>query len=257
MFHQQKRQARALIALALTALALSACTPNTTGEAIFDPYEERNRKVHAFNKGVDRTFGGGKDNGGGVAKAIPRPVTQGLSNFSSNIDQPAAMMNHILQGDMESALRNFWRVAVNTTVGIGGLFDPASKIGLHDDRTDFGVTLAKWGVPEGAYVELPFIGPTTERDVGGRVLDTVLNPLQGVIDAEDQRTITGVKIAARAGDRARYSETVDSVLYDSADSYAQSRIIYLQNRRGEVGDTAASDVEADDVYDAYEDYYDN
>ncbi|WP_422077406.1 MlaA family lipoprotein [Vannielia sp.] len=246
------RRTGAALILALATL-VAGCTPNTSGEAIFDPYEKQNRKVHAFNKRVDSGMGGGK--GGGIGKAIPAPVTQGLSNISTNFSQPSYMMNHLLQGNMESAMRNFWRVAVNTTVGIGGIFDPATRIGLHDDATDFGVTLAKAGVPEGAYIELPILGPSTERDVAGKVLDTLLNPLQGVIAAEDQRKITVIRVLSRAGDRAKYSETVDSVLYDSADSYAQARIIYLQNRRGQTGDTEAAEAEADEVYDSYEDFY--
>ncbi|MGR3792918.1 MlaA family lipoprotein [Vannielia sp. SX4] len=253
MFHRANFRRSGTVLLLTLATLLAGCTPNTSGEAIFDPYEKQNRKVHAFNKGVDRTFGGGK--GGGIGKAVPVPVTQGLSNLSTNFSQPSYMMNHLLQGNMESAMRNFWRVVVNTTVGVGGLFDPATKIGLHDDATDFGLTLAKHGVPEGAYIELPILGPSTERDVAGKILDTVLNPLQGVIKAEDQRKIAGVKVLSRAGDRAKYSETVDSVLYDSADSYAQARIIYLQNRRGQAGDTASAEAEADEVYDSYEDFY--
>ncbi|WP_244867711.1 MlaA family lipoprotein [Vannielia litorea] len=253
MFHNVLSRSRgAALMLSLAAL-VAGCSANTSGEAIHDPYEAQNRKVHAFNKRVDSALGGGK--GGGVGKAIPKPVTQGLSNFSSNISQPSYMMNHLLQGNMESAMRNFWRAAVNTTVGIGGLFDPATKIGLYDDSTDFGVTLAKAGIQEGAYLELPILGPSTERDVAGKIFDVLLNPLQGVIKAEDQRKITVIKVMSRAGDRAKYSETVDSVLYDSADSYAQSRIIYLQNRRGQTGDTAAAEAEADEVYDSYEDFY--
>ncbi|SIO15877.1 MlaA family lipoprotein [Vannielia litorea] len=239
--------------LLVASVFLAGCTANTTGETVFDPYEAQNRKVHAFNKRVDRAMGGGK--GGGVGQAIPEPVTLGLSNLSTNFSQPSYMMNHLLQGNMEGAMRNFWRALVNTTVGIGGLFDPATRIGLHDDATDFGVTLAKLGIQEGAYVELPILGPSTERDVAGKVFDVLLNPLQGVIKAEDQRKITVIRVFSRAGDRAKYSETVDSVLYDSADSYAQSRIIYLQNRRGQTGDTAAAEAEADEVYDSYEDFY--
>jgi len=240
------------LVILLTGL-LAGCTANPGGETVFDPYEAQNRKVHAFNKSVDRTFGGGGD--GGVAKAIPKPVTEGLSNFTTNLDQPSNMMNHLLQGNMESALRNFWRVTVNTTVGIGGLFDPASKIGLYDDSTDFGITLAKWGVQEGAYIELPVLGPSTERDIAGKIVDAALNPLRGVTSAQDRRNITVIRVLSRAGDRARYSETVDSVLYDSADSYAQARIIYLQNRRGQTGDTAAAEAEAEDAYDFYDEFY--
>lgn len=256
MNHRFKSRVRSFAALLVLAGVVAGCTPNTTGEAIFDPYEQTNRKVHAFNKGVDRALGGGREGGGGgIAKAIPAPVSRGLRNFTTNLDQPASMVNHLLQGNMEGALRNFWRAAVNTTVGIGGIFDPASRIGLHDARSDFGTTLAKWGVPEGAYLELPILGPSTERHVAGRVLDVVLNPLQGVISAEDRRKITGLRVLSRASERAKYSETIDSVLYDSADSYAQSRLIYLQNRRGQVGDTAAAEAEADEVNDLYEELY--
>lgn len=253
MFHLALSRARGALSILVASTLIAGCSANTSGGPIHDPYEAQNRKVHAFNKRVDSALGGGK--GGGIGQAIPDPVTQGLSNLSSNFSQPSYMMNHLLQGNMEGAMRNFWRAAVNTTVGIGGLFDPATRIGLHDDATDFGITLAKAGIQEGAYIELPILGPSTERDVAGRILDTLLNPLQGVIKAEDQRKITVIRVLSRAGDRAKYSETVDSVLYDSADSYAQSRLIYLQNRRGQTGDTAAAEAEADEVYDSYEDFY--
>lgn len=239
MFQKQKRPRRAIAALALAGSLLGAgCTTNTTNEPIFDPYEAQNRKVHAFNKEIDRRFLSGGSSG--LSKAIPQPVTRGLGNFASNLDQPGLVVNGLLQGNMEHALQNFWRGLVNTTVGIGGLFDPASKIGLTKKSTDAGLTLAKWGVREGAYLELPLLGPSSERDAAGQVIDYALNPLRQMFPADDRRAFTAARVLSKAGDRAQYSGTVESILYDSADSYAQARLLYLQNRRYEAGQAGAA-----------------
>ena len=142
------------------------------------------------------------------------------------------------------------RFVFNTIFGIGGLGDPAGELGLYEDETDFGETLHVWGAAEGAYVELPVLGPSTERDAVGKVVDLFLNPLSYVLPKPEKYYATGVKVVSKVGDRGRYSDTIDSVLYDSADSYAQARTIYLQNRRFELGG------DDDDAYvDPYDDPY--
>ena len=119
------------------------------------------------------------------------------------------------------------------------------------DKTDFGETLHVWGVEEGPYVELPFVGPSTSRDTLGMIVDLMIDPVSIFLPEPERYVGIASKMVAKVGDRARYSETVDSILYDSADSYAQARLLYLQNRRfelGQVGDDSSFE-------DPYEDSY--
>jgi phospholipid-binding lipoprotein MlaA len=132
-------------------------------------------------------------------------------------------------------VRNTWRFAINTTVGLGGILDPASRIGLDERETDFGETLYVYGAPEGAYLELPVLGPSTERDALGKVVDFVINPTRFLLGSPEDDYLTAAGILSGFGSRYDYSNVLDDVLYRSADSYTQTRLIYLQNRRYELG----------------------
>jgi phospholipid-binding lipoprotein MlaA len=132
---------------------------------------------------------------------------------------------------------------VNATLGLGGILDVASDLGLAEDSSDFGETLHVWGLPEGAYLELPLFGPSTERDAVGDVVDLFTNPLDYVLPPRPRQAKTAVRIVAKVGERGEFSDTVDSILYDSADSYAQLRLIYLQNRRFDLGDASDSTID--------------
>lgn len=220
---------------------------------VHDPYEATNRQVHAFNRSFDRTvtrpvgraFGSGGD---------PSDLTLVVINLGDNLRAPQQAVNRLLQGELGLAARNVYRFAVNSTLGFGGLFDVAADFGVPPDDTDFGQTLYVWGVPEGAYVELPILGPSTERDTAGRVVDIFIDPLGQVLTRPERRASLAVRLAGRAAKRNRYGGAVDSVLHESADSYAQSRLIYLQNRRFELSGGQA--VPSDDTFtDPYEDLY--
>jgi phospholipid-binding lipoprotein MlaA len=114
--------------------------------------------------------------------------------------------------------------------------------------TDFGETLHVWGAREGAYVELPVLGPSTERDTWGMVVDVFTNPLTYVLESPENYYGTVASVSSGLSNRGRYAATIDSILYDSADSYAQARSLYLQNRRFELGGSGG---------DAYLDPYDD
>lgn len=221
---------------ALAFLGLAACSTPGPGQApdgIWDPNEEVNRKVHAFNKGLDQKVVGP------VARsydaAVPDSFQYSVTNLSDALGTPRTIVNQILQGDLPGAAGNTLRFAVNGVLGILWLADPATDLGLARNPSDFGETLYTWGLPEGAYVETPFAGPSTQRDRAGRIVDLFLNPLDSVIPTPERYYGTGVKVANGLGKRARFDDTVESILYESADSYAQSRLIYLQNRRFELG----------------------
>ena len=239
-----------LFALALVA-ACSVPGPGVAPDGPYDPNEAANRRVHAFNQNVDkRFFGGGRDRAPAQPNRFRDGVQDNVSNFSGNFATPGYVVNQVLQGDLGAATLNTFRFAVNSTLGFGGLMDIAGDLGVAEDETDFGETLHVWGAPEGAYQVLPIIGPSTERDTAGRVVDLFTNPLGYVLDPPEKYAGTVTKLISRAGKRRQYGATVDSVLHDSADSYAQTRIIYLQNRRFELGQAA---VEGN--VDPYEEFY--
>ncbi len=223
------------ICLLIALLPLAGCSVAPAGSGINDPYESTNRRVHAFNKAVDSAV---LRPAGEVAAAAPVFVTEPIVNFSDNVALPGMVLNNVLQGDVGGVVTNTMRFLLNSTVGVLGLFDPAGAIGIDEVSTDFGATLGVWGVPEGAYIELPLLGPSTERDAIGQVVDILLDPL-GEVGLQQQIDYGTI---AKAGEivieRGQFGDTLDSVLYDSADSYAQARLIYLQNRRFELGEEA-------------------
>jgi len=200
----------------------------------FDPYETRNRQIHEFNKSIDRSVAGPVSRG--VSGFIPDDIETAVGRFSSNLSLPRAVVNNILQGNMRAAMEDTYRFVVNTTVGLGGFFDPATELNMPAaSGADFGETLYVWGVREGAYIELPLLGPATERAAFGKLVDLVTDPLADAIDTPERYYTAAARAAAGLSQRGRYSDVIDSVLYESADSYAQSRSLYLQNRRFRLG----------------------
>lgn len=242
---------RGLVILAALA-TLSACAAPAPSAEVNDPLEGTNRNIHAFNKGLDRAALRPASQAYGTV--VPGPVRQGVSNFADNLSLPSAIINNALQGDLEAVGLNSGRFLVNSTFGVLGIFDPATGLGVTKEGSDFGETLHVWGVGEGAYVELPFLGPSTSRDAVGSVVDVVLNPVSQVLSTPEINYVRAGNAGDVLGSRFRFSDTVDSILYDSADSYAQSRLIYLQNRRFELGQEPAEtsiDIEGD----LYDDLY--
>lgn len=230
---------------------LSACATSqdvaTRNDGFNDPYETQNRKIHAFNKGLDKNLIRPVAKGYGV---VPVEARDTLNNFSDNLNEPAHVINNLLQGDLGGAGISIVRFVMNTTIGIGGLVDAAAEFGIEERDTDFGQTLAVWGVGEGAYIELPLIGPSTQRDTVGFVVDFFTNPLGLNNLDEPERYIPPTTLGlAGLNSREKFSDSIDTLLYDSADSYAQSRQVYLQNRRFEIGDDTRVDI------DPYEDPY--
>lgn len=244
---------RVLFVLGLALV--SACTSPQIETGLNDPWEASNRRAHAFNKSVDKAFL--RPGGNSVGRAIPDPLVTSVGNFADNLSSPGMVVNNLLQADAKGAFTNSVRFVVNTTIGVGGIFDIATMAGIYEVETDFGETLHVWGAAEGAYLELPLLGPSTERDTIGRVVDIFTNPLGYVLPKPEKYVGTAANVAKKLVDRGRYSQTVDSVLYDSADSYAQARSSYLQNRRYQLG--GGGDALADPYDDPYGagDPYDN
>jgi len=231
---------------------LAGCAGAPGPDGINDPYEATNRRIHEFNRGLDRALVGPAAKGYG--SIVPKPVTRVVGNLAGTLDLPGDIANDLLQLRIADAAQNTLRLGVNLTMGVGGIFDASTAIGLPGKPTDFGETLHVWGAGEGAYVELPFAGPSTVRDAVGTVVDIALNPVRLALPRREAMAAAGIKLFSRFGDRDRFSETVESILYDSADSYAQARLLYLQNRRFTLARGKASAAD-DDFIDPYEDPY--
>jgi phospholipid-binding lipoprotein MlaA len=145
----------------LLALLVAGCaTPMPRKD---DPYETFNRKMYSFNDFVDRAAI--RPAAVGYRKITNDTSRRLISNFFANIESPITIANDLLQANAKEALKATSRLAINSTIGVLGLFDPASELSIEASETDFGVTLAKWGVPEGPYLVLPLIGSTTGRDI--------------------------------------------------------------------------------------------
>jgi len=171
----------ALIVLLAVVVAACAATPMPRKD---DPYENFNRKVYAFNDFVDRAAI--RPVAVGYRKVTNNTTRRLVSNFFANVESPITIANDLLQANPKDAFTATSRLVINTTVGVLGLFDPASEMGIDAHETDFGVTLAKWGVPEGPYLVLPFFGSTSGRDAAAFPVDNfLLDPLSWYARSHD------------------------------------------------------------------------
>lgn len=243
---------RHLIPLAALLLITACAAPGPTDpQAINDPFEQGNRKVHAFNKALFASVTGDSQDEADESTADQGSAMDVVVNLGSNLSLPGKVLNQILQGRPVPAMRNTARFVVNSTLGLAGLHDPAGReFGLTEIDTDFGETLAVWGVAEGPYLELPLLGPSTSRRAAGRLVDLVISPWNYALPRDGAIAALGVQMVSKAGEKARFSGTMDSVLSESADSYAQARLIYLMYRRHEL--TQQGGTEDPYVIDPYE-----
>lgn len=235
--------------LILSVVAGCATTPPASGE-INDPNERGNRQVHQFNVAMDRHVFRPASNAYGVV--VHPQVRRSVTNFSHHTALPGSFINHLLQGDLASSGHDLFRFAINTTIGLVGFFDPAREFGLERRSTDFGETMFVWGVPEGPYHEVPFLGPYTTRHFTGVIVDQFLNPLAVLATPPESYAPLVAYVGEQGNDRYNFSETVDSILYLSVDSYAQARQAYLSNRRFELGQGGT-----DTYIDPYEELFDD
>lgn len=236
-------------AAVLVLAVMAACSPAPIATGISDPHEAANRRVHRSNLAFDQAFFGPASRSFG--EKAPDGVRNRISDFAHNIALPSLIVNNILQGNVEDAVHNSIRLVFNSTLGLGGLFDTATDIGLEERGTDFGETLHVWGVPEGDYVVMPFFGPSTQRDAVGTVVDLFTNPLSYTLPTPYNALPTVAPVVGKFGDRFTYGATFDDVFYSSADPYATARLFYLDNRRYTLGQGESTD----DLYDIYEQAY--
>ena len=212
--------------------ASSPATGGVSAPAAFDPWEKYNRRVHAFNMAVDR--GLAKPLARGYVAVVPRPVRAGVDNFFDNLGQPVTLVNSLLQGNPRGAANALGRFLLNSTVGIGGLFDVASKAKMPNRGEDFGQTLAVWGWQRSRYLELPFLGPRTVRDVVGLVGDSRLRPVQYIEDDATRASLQALQLVAL---RAKLLSIEGLMSQGAVDEYALFRDMWLQRRNYQINQT--------------------
>ena len=228
----------------LLALALTACAGNQTTTSEFaddnDPYESFNRKIFAVNLALDRSVLKP------VAKSylsVPQPVRTSVRNFRNNLISPVTLSNDTLQGSWSRAGVTMSRLLINSTIGVLGLFDPSTAMGLPRHTEDFGQTLAVYGVSEGAYMYVPLLGPGPPRDMAGLIVDTAFNPITYMGD----NRLEGAALSFAVGgvdSRANNLDVIDEIERSSVDFYASVRSLYRQNRESEIanGETNLDDL---------------
>lgn len=228
---------RSLLLLALI-FSLSAVAETSKNP---DPFEGFNRKVFAFNEFADRWVL--KPVATGYRWVTPDVVDKGVSNVFSNLGEVTTMVNNVCQAKFANAGTDLGRFLINSTIGIVGIFDVASKMGLEKNDEDFGQTLAVWGVGDGPYLVLPFFGPSNLRDAFGRIPDVYTSPVSYVEDVPVRNTLRGVDIVDVRAD------LIDSEGLITGDRYSFIREVYRQNRDYKVNDGEVEDDFGDDFGD--------
>ena len=223
----------ALLALVATTTLVTGCA--TTRSAIDsvktaskeeDPFEPVNRVIYTVNDKVDRAVF--KPIAQGYEKIVPDPVRNCVANVFGNIADVPASLNNFLQGKIRDGGSDLCRVGVNTTVGILGCFDIASKWGFEKHNEDFGQTLGVWGVPSGPYVVLPLFGPSTVRDAAALFVDSQTDPTMRINDIPVRNTSYGVRLIDK---RAQALDTTNFIDNAALDPYLFVRDAYLSRRR--------------------------
>ncbi len=219
------------ISAIVISLLLTACagTANRHTDPENDPWEGYNRKVYAFNDGMDKVV---RPIAVGYDKIMPDPAQRGVGNFFRNLNSPVVFLNQLLQGKTEQSGHTFSRFLINSTIGLLGFFDVASKWGIPYHNEDFGQTLAAWGYDNSRYLMLPVLGPSTPRDGVGRVGDFFVSPVGRAIHGRGE---WGLWIVRGIDQRARYLDD-DEELKQAYDPYVLLRDVWMQNREYQIYD---------------------
>lgn len=206
-----------------------------------DPWEGFNRNLFGVHQAVDGAVL--EPVARGYRAITPRPLRTGVLNFLRNLKSPVVFANDVLQGEVGRAGNTAGRFAINTTIGIAGIFDPATSMGLERHDEDFGQTLAVWGVPAGPYIFVPLLGPTTVRDTAGRVIDSAFDPLTWADFDEIDDVRTARTVIAAVAQREILLDQIDSFEAQGGDLYVTYRSAYevareaaIQNGRADVQD---------------------
>ena len=249
---------RLKILLGVFALSLVVFTTQLLADEKYtanECFEKFSRGTLKFNQGLDRAIFKPIAKG---YRALPVPIRSGTSNFVGNLRSLLTFANNVLQGDLKGAGNTAGRFTINTTVGILGFFDPASKMGFEKkSREDFGQTLGVWGADTGCYFVLPILGPTTTRDALGLVGNVFIDPVYHLTHNSETDLVIGnenlsehnyyyYKGTDSIDFRSKNIESIDSLEKNSIDFYASIKSLYLQNRFQKITNSPISNKGQDD-----------
>lgn len=227
----KKYQSLLITVSLLGMLGLTGCA----SQANKDPLEGLNRGIYKFNDVADRAVI--KPVASAYTKVTPSPIRKGVSNFFSNLGSITTVVNDLLQLKFAHAFTDAGRFVINSTFGLAGFIDVAAMDNIPKHSEDFGQTLGHWGVGNGAYLVLPFLGPSTVRDTTGLVVDTVsTDPIKYTHNIGEIRLHNQLRAAQLVNRRSELLNATDLVDEASLDPYAFMRDAYLQNRASAVQD---------------------
>jgi phospholipid-binding lipoprotein MlaA len=211
----------------VAALSTISCTLSKNP---VDPYEKLNRHTYNLNRGLDKAIV--KPIATVYQTVLPDPIIKGLGNIFANINDVPTMANNILQGRIYAAWSDLWRIAINTTIGIGGFFDVASNIGLPKHKQDFGLTMAAWGYKPSAYFVIPIFGPSSIRDTIGMPVDRfIFSPYSYMPGVSFRNWLYGVNLVSQ---RASLLPLDKLIKAGALDPYQFERDAYLQYRKAQI-----------------------
>jgi phospholipid-binding lipoprotein MlaA len=220
---------------AIAALVLSACAyppPSPEALAANDPYEAMNRDTLLLNGKVDRYFV--VPTVAAYFILVPEPGRKGVHNFLGNLSLPTIFVNDLLQGETRRAGQSLGRLVINSTLGLGGFLDPASKMGIPGHGEDMGQTFAVWGANDGPYLVLPFFGPSSPRDAAGLVGDVLMDPTNQIHFKQHLWWAAGREYFTLLDLKGQTYQTVQGIQRSSVDYYASLRSFYRQYRAEQI-----------------------
>jgi phospholipid-binding lipoprotein MlaA len=218
----------------MLAVGLAGCAghPVNQAQGVNDPYEGFNRAVFSFNDDLDTTVA--VPVATFYVKHVPQPARTGIHNVLANLAVPVVFGNDVLQLAPKRAGESLYRFIVNSSFGVGGIFDWAGKMGVPEHDSDFGVTLGVYGVGDGPYLVMPFIGPAPPRDLVGRVADAFMDPFRYIHFRDETYWTIGRGAADVLDSRANNLQAVRQIKKTSIDYYAAVRSLYRQQRNAEI-----------------------
>jgi phospholipid-binding lipoprotein MlaA len=219
-------------ALTLGLVLIGCAGMPMNGSDVYDPFEKENRAFFAASLQLDRVVL--RPAAVAYGRALPQRVRDSVRNFIDNLASPVVFANDVLQGDVDKAGATLVRIGVNTTIGIGGLFDPATGFGYARHSNDFGITLGDYGVGEGPYLFIPVLGPSNARDATGYVTDWAFDPFFYIPLRENFYWQLGRTALDDVDARSRNIDTLDEIQKSSLDFYATVRSLYHQQRESQI-----------------------
>jgi phospholipid-binding lipoprotein MlaA len=227
--------ASGLLAAGLTLAGCASSGPAGTAASdnFNDPLEDTNRSIFAFNQSVD-------DNvlvptAKAYRTVIPPPMRESMHDFMQNLNGPVTFGNDVMQGQFGLAANTLGRLAINTTIGVGGMFDVATRVGIPHHSNDFGVTLGTWGFDEGPYIVTPVLGPSNPRDLVGQVADGFADPGDQIASSYHRLWASVARAVVSGIDvRSRNIENLEDIQRTSLDYYATIRSLYRQRRAAQI-----------------------